>query len=104
MERFIDGMNCYAPAQKNLSDRLRQIIDGEVSIVRILWKGRFHSHVVYNDERKPIDDKAPARMIVSVGLHGVKLHVKPRLGQAPAAKMPSFNTIWDKINARTPRL
>ena len=88
-----------AKLQRRVAANLQNILDGHVVCERRPYRAgallRIVASVVHVTPPRPITERGPAHALVSVTPTGVKLTLKPRLGQAHAtAVMPSFQDIW----------
>lgn len=103
MRKYLWGnWNMTVGHQQRVSAQLQLILSGEIVCERRLFGGGAHrkiaSQAIHADHPTPLSEMGPATAVVSVGPHGVKLHVKPRLGQAAGVRaMPSFAEIWQTL-------
>lgn len=81
--------------QRRVALALSEILAGNIVCERRLCGHKIISQALHADNPVPLNAAGPARAVVNVSAAGVKLVLKPHLGQVrPAASMPSFSEIW----------
>jgi len=96
--------NINLKRQRRASDQLFRILAGELVVRRHLVRtthfSEVHSEVVPAEHPVPLAVLRPLQCLVRATPFGVKLSVKSTGRAGPAPTMPSFSTVWERLNGR----